>query len=523
MDLGYVHFDRPGASNTISEVLTLSEIANAVFRNKYVKLSEKSDTNPNGKTFMGRVVEGPFFIPEEVGRDSAIAQAPILRGDTIPIIPKYYALDRVEILGEYDGTRLLPSRTRPRPKSKVSELDLKTIHNITGSAGDLLLGKLDGYGEVDIFIDSTDKKILPRNFGIFGTVGSGKSNTAQALIEEVIKQEYAVVLFDVEGEYVNMDKPTNELIDLLKAYALSPSGVKDFEVLYPAPGEKPRADAHPFGVNFGTFDMYILFELVHATEAQERSFSVLVDEIEREKAEKKGTKKGPLTKERKKSEPYTLSRAIQKIYDLIEDGRINKPSGYALSGKLAYINRFGIFDVEGVEELDAEQLVQPGKLTVIDVSSCSDHVKNIAIVDVLKKVFNKKLEDPNAPKTLIVIEEAHTFISREAREKMEATVDMLKIIARRGRKRWLCLCFVSQQPAHIPTEIFELCNSRIIHAIKSEPNINALKSTTGGVVSEVWNIVPTLGQGQALIVTPQFTHPLIVNMRPAKSQRLFVD
>lgn len=523
MDLGYVHFDRPGASNVISEVLTLSEIANAMFRNKYVSLSEKSDNNPDGKTFIGRVVEGPFFIPEEVGRDSAIAQAPILRGDTVPIIPKYYALDRVEILGEYDGTRLLPSRTRPRPKSKVSELDLKAIHNITGSEGDLLLGKLDGYDKVNILIDSKDKKILPRNIGIFGTVGSGKSNTAQALIEEAIKQKYAVVLFDVEGEYVNMDKPTNELIDLLKGYALSPSGVKDFEVLYPAPGEKPRAGAQPFCVKFDVFDMYILFELVHATEAQERSFSVLVDEIEREKAERKEVKKGPLAKEQRKSEPYTLSRAIQKIYDLIEDNRINKPSGYALSGKLAYINRFGIFDVEGVKELDVNQLVKPGKLTVIDVSSCSDHVKNIAIVDVLKKVFDKKLEDPNAPKTLIVIEEAHTFISREAREKMEATVDMLKIIARRGRKRWLCLCFVSQQPAHIPTEIFELCNSRIIHAIKSEPNINALKSTTGGVVSEVWDIVPTLGQGQALVVTPQFTHPLIVNLRPAQSQRLFVE
>jgi DNA helicase HerA-like ATPase len=150
-------------------------------------------------------------------------------------------------------------------------------------------------------------------------------------------------------------------------------------------------------------------------------------------------------------------------------------------------------------------------------------VKNIAIVDVLKKIFDKKISDPESPKTLIAIEEAHTFISRESRDKMEATMDMLKIIARRGRKRWLCLCFISQQPAHIPNEIFELCNSRIVHAIKSQPNVTALKNTTGGVVSEVWNIVPTLGQGQALVVTPQFTHPLIVNIRPAMSERLFVE
>lgn len=523
MSLGYIHFDRPGASNEISELLTLSERASAIFRNRYVKIEEStSEESAKNNTFIGRIIEGPFFLPEEVGRDSAIAQAPILRGDTLPIIPKYYALSRVELLGEFEGKSLIPTRTRPRPKSKVSELDVDTIRKITGSRGSLLIGKLDGYENVDILLDENDKKILPRNIGIFGTVGSGKSNTAQVLVEEVIKQNYAVVLFDVEGEYTHMDKPTKELQALLENYGLKPNGMKKFKVWYPAPGESSRSDARAFTVKFETFDVYILFELVHATEAQERSFSAVVDALEEEKAKIRSLRKGPLAKE-KRVEPLTLRRAIEKIFELIEQNRINKPSGNALAGKLAYINRFGIFDIQGLPELTAEDLLVPGQVTVIDVSACSDPVKNIAIVDVLKKVFDKKVADPKSPKTLIVIEEAHTFISRETREKMEATMDMLKIVARRGRKRWLCLCFISQQPAHIPNEIFELCNSRIVHAIKSQPNITALKNTTGGVVSEIWDIVPTLGQGQALVVTPQFTHPLIVNIRPAMSERLFIE
>ncbi|MEM2144248.1 MAG: ATP-binding protein [Candidatus Jordarchaeaceae archaeon] len=523
MSLGYIHFDRPGSSNVISELLTLSEKANAIFRNKYVKVEESNpEESTVNNTFIGRIIEGPFFLPEEVGRDSAIAQAPILRGDTLPIIPKYYALSRVELLGEFEEKMLVPTRTRPRPKSKVSELDVDIIKKITGSKGNLLIGKLDGYDNVDILLDENDKKILPRNIGIFGTVGSGKSNTAQVLIEESIKQDYAVVLFDVEGEYTNMDKPTKELHALLEKYGLQPNGIKKFKVWYPAPGESSRSDAKAFTVKFETFDVYVLFELVQATEAQERSFSAVVDALEEEKIKLRNLKRGPLAKE-KRIEPLTLKRAIDKIFELIDQNKINKPSGYALAGKLAYIHRFGIFDVQGLPELSAENLVVPGQVTVIDVSACSDPVKNIAIVDVLKKIFDKKVADPKSPKTLIVIEEAHTFISRETREKMEATMDMLKIIARRGRKRWLCLCFISQQPAHIPNEIFELCNSRIVHAIKSQPNITALKNTTGGVVSEVWDIVPTLGQGQALVITPQFTHPLIVNIRPAMSERLFVE
>ena len=43
--------------------------------------------------------------------------------------------------------------------------------------------------------------------GVFGTVGSGKSNTAQVLAEEAIEAGWAVVLIDVEGEYVRMNEP----------------------------------------------------------------------------------------------------------------------------------------------------------------------------------------------------------------------------------------------------------------------------------------------------------------------------
>jgi DNA helicase HerA-like ATPase len=101
-------------------------------------------------------------------------------------------------------------------------------------------------------------------------------------------------------------------------------------------------------------------------------------------------------------------------------------------------------------------------------------------------------------------------------------MDMLKLIARRGRKRWLCLGFVSQQPSHLPNEIFELCNTRIIHSIKSEINLSTLKATVGGVRNEIWEMIPNLGPGEALIICPQFTHPLIVEMRPAKCERKFI-
>ena len=78
------------------------------------------------------------------------------------------------------------------------------------SPGDLTIGTLAGYPGVDVRLNSNQKKVIPRNIGIFGTVGSGKTNTAQVLIEEVARAGYAVIVFDVEGEYVEMDQPSTE-------------------------------------------------------------------------------------------------------------------------------------------------------------------------------------------------------------------------------------------------------------------------------------------------------------------------
>jgi DNA helicase HerA-like ATPase len=153
----------------------------------------------------------------------------------------------------------------------------------------------------------------------------------------------------------------------------------------------------------------------------------------------------------------------------------------------------------------------------------NDAAKNLSIAWLLRLVFEAKLIDPEAPRALIVIEEAHTFVSRESREKMTATLDMLKLIARRGRKRWLGLVFISQQPSHLPDEIFELCNTRFIHSIKSEYNLNPLRKTSGDVVSELWDIVPALGPGQALLTSPQFNHTILVDMRPSQSRRRLTE
>jgi DNA helicase HerA-like ATPase len=82
---------------------------------------------------------------------------------------------------------------------------------------------------------------------------------------------------------------------------------------------------------------------------------------------------------------------------------------------------------------------------------------------------------------------------------------------------------VSQQPGHLPEELFELANTRFIHQIKSAANLAPVKQTTGGVHEAVWLTIPALGPGQCLITGRTFKNPLFVNVRPAKSNRLLTS
>src|SRR5205085_1859781 len=162
---------------------------------------------------------------------------------------------------------------------------------------------------------------------------------------------------DVEGEYTEMDSPSNEerlFGKLRQQFGMEPAGLPDFRVSYPASCTSTRPDALPFTLRLAEFETGVIAELLQTT--------------------------------------------------------------------------------------------LPERNSVLDVSVANDTVKNLVTADLLRKTFAYKLAREQTPPTLLVIEEAHSFISRERAHTMQATLNMLRSVTRRGRKRWLSVAFVSQQP-----------------------------------------------------------------------------
>ncbi len=513
--LGFVDFDEKVSFDADRRVMVnvRGDAVGRVFRGKYVYIE-----SIDGRVFFGRVVSGPFYRPEGLPPDSMVAKAFTVRGENFERPPPFYAAFGVELLGEVKGGRLEATYTKPGPLSRVLEVPVKETERMLGFGGDMVLGHLLGYKGIKVRFRGDDPDFLPRNVGIFGTVGSGKTNTAMVLAEEAVRSGWGVFILDVEGEYTYMDVPNDDprmTAVLRSVYGLEPFGVEDFAVYRPVGRGSTRSEAKSFSVPFEDMDMYVFSEIIMASEPQQRYLGEVLEALEDSSGEEGGGFEDVVVGGGRRR--ITLRDVRSSIAEVSRGAeRFKKTSLLALMSKVDRLLRLGIFD--SGPPLPVEDRMRPGALTVIDLSDAEDVVKNIVIAWLLYKVFTLKLMGVGS-KTMVVIEEAHTFVSREARDRMTATIDMLKLISRRGRKRWLSLVFVSQQPGHLPQEVFELCNTRIVHSLRSEVNLDAIRKTSGGITREdVFNL-PSMSTGEALLVSPAIRFPQIIKVRPSATMK----
>lgn len=214
--------------------------------------------------------------------------------------------------------------------------------------------------------------------------------------------------------------------------------------------------------------------------------------------------------------------------------RVNaaNPPGNAISwrglrGRLGRLQRLNVFFDEsptGVKPIVYKKLLEPGTLTVVDLSDTGHSaLTNLVISDLLRGLHQAQDEraaaaeagGPPLTTALVVVEEAHEFLSRERIDKTPVLFDQVARIAKRGRKRRLGLCFVTQLPAHLPPQVLGLCNNFVLHKLSDPAVVSQLKRTVGGVDEGLWDRLPTLAPGQAVAAFAHLSRPLLVSVDPA--------
>jgi len=569
---GTTMFDLPNSQDDLITILLPKNNIRDIGAHSLVKIGSRTEENGgDGREYLGIVVSGPFHEPDGIRADSSMMIATTIHGSIF--MPDYHGKVLVELLGETKDDMMMPPRFRPLPNSPVFVLDSEETAKalkVKVEPG-ITLGMAIGHDDIEVQIPSNKKTVLPRHIGILGTTGGGKSTTVSGLMAQFQEKGIATVVIDTEGEYTHVDQSTKDdnMKKLLSRRDIKAKGINNVQV-YHLVGKETRAEAPTpikrFTLNFSSLSPYAAADIMGLTEAQFGRFFKAHDALKLILKDlgiypKQGEEKeaieinefeqgwpgvtlsllidiaGLLYAKIARSSPNPFNDIIKNNLERVQH-RIdavqtdNEQSWLALLSKLWQLRRTNVFDVPGAKPIPFNELIKPGSLTIIDLSdSDSTTVNNIVIANLLRGIqlvqenaYESAIKRGSNPAPVsIIIEEAHEFLSREKISKMSNLFEQVAKIARRGRKRWLGLVFVTQLPQHLPDEVLGLINSFVLHKINDANVISRLKRSIGGVDQGLWNKLPNLAPGQAIVSTPSIARSLLVAMDPTPCKLLMVD
>jgi len=567
-------FDLPNSKdNLVSVIIPLEDIQKIPIQS-LVRIKSLQDE----RIYQGIVVGGPFYEPDNLRADSPILVTSNVRGGTF--MPRFHGRALIEIIGEEINGSVVTARFRPIPNNPVFVLSSTETSIALKIDGDIELGVSMGHDDMPVNIPSDKKSVLPRHLGILGTTGGGKSTTVSGVINEFQKSEIATVLIDTEGEYTNIDKATEDkrMIAALDYQKKKAEGVKNTTVyhLYGRDTANPNHErVISFCLKFENLSPYAMMEILELSDAQQDCFRkaydiaydvlkklkiypttpeeeqdlIELDEFDRGLPKLTlpimydivqacvAKREGQLTKENgeptffMKSDLYSKRKEVLQAFASLEF-KENKFSWFKVKGRLGLLLRYGIFDNPKANFLDYDVLTKPGNVSIIDLSDTdSPQLNNLVIAELLRGLMQKQNEtykeaqkdEKKLRKVMVIIEEAHEFLSANRIKEMPELYQQVARIAKRGRKRWLGLTFVTQLPQHLPDEVLGLINNFILHKISDAGVISRLKKSLGGVDESLWNKVPNLAPGQAVVSFSSWARPLLVAINPTPCKLLMVE
>ena len=568
--VGRTMFDTPSSKDGTVTVLLPKDSIDVLPSQALVRIDSLQD----GRTYLGAVVEGPFAEPDGLRADSTPMVVTTVKGGLL--MPQFHGRAQIELIGEQlaDGI-VVPPRRRPRPNSPVFALDAGETARVLKVQGDLRLGLADGLEDLPVCVPAHSKSVFPRHLGVLGTTGGGKSTTVAGLIAKAQQQQMAVVLIDTEGEYCALHEPTEkpEMLQSLSRRGLEAAGVPQTHVYYLVGRDVANPD-HPhttaFTLRFSDLSPYAVQEILELNEAQserffkayditkmamerlkiwprsedEKSQLLELDELESGHPRMTLTHLYDVVKEiaavidKDGGKPWLetteFDRSREQLHQIIHTVNPPKhvPSWRALMGRIGRLKRLGIFDAANAKPLDYSKMLQPGRVSILDLSDTeSPQINNLVIAALLRGVQEQqeisyqaavKAKRPPTP-ALVFIEEAHEFLSAQRIKKMEVLFQQVARIARRGRKRWLGLVFITQLPQHLPDEVLGLVNNWILHKVGDAGVVNRLRRAIGGIHESLWQHLPSLAPGQAVVSFTTLARPLLVSVDPSPAKLLMVD
>ncbi|MDP2815738.1 MAG: type IV secretion system DNA-binding domain-containing protein, partial [Rectinemataceae bacterium] len=340
----------------------------------------------------------------------------------------------------------------------------------------------------DITWDSTKNP----NFGIMvtGDPGYGKTQTIRALMSELRKKGYPVLVFDFKNDYSDNDfvKELN-----LKVYDIVENGLP-FNPLTLLPNEtgmvQPIRQCHDLTSIIARVEGLKEQQQYRLVEAMKRSY------------EKHGIDpKAKVRPEEISSEPIF----DEVLEELANDDDVAKTVLY----RLQKFSDLGLFPTTK-QEVNFDELIQDGVVLTMNDEANAPLMQILAEIMIVKlHALVKRGDQPRALKRLLVFDEAWRI----------AKSQRLVELAREGRSFGLGIIVGTQKPKDIPENLMS-CLRTQIYLFNNEPDdqkiiLKSLCNTTSGSTAErLLRVIKGFGKFEGYISSAQYQQGVRVNIVP---------
>lgn len=514
-----------------------------------VKLAESLDSGfavINGHTYrvgqVGSFVRIPqgyqdlFGIVSEVGATAAPIQADISGVDSGRWMT-------VQLAGETLGGQFERGLSQhPNINDSVHLVTEADLRRIYGSVGEdqIVVGRLASAENIDVRL-SLDA-LVTRHSAILGSTGAGKSTTVASLLRSIIRKDEnpgspgaRILMLDIHGEY------TKALEDVATVFSATPSrGQESLFVPYWALEAEELLDFITGGLS----------------DAHEIAFTDKISELK-----DNGIKAHPRAGIDSKTltvdspVPFSLKQLWYELIDfetttylgvnrdepaLEQRGDADtlvapKYQPHAMGAKGPFINtsakgirrplnflrsrlldrRYDFLlhpgdwepDVTGAVKKDLDKLLEgwlghDKQITILDLSGVPSAVLTRLIGAILRIVYEalfwsrEKSEGGVERPLLVVMEEAHRYLGPDA-----GTVasEVVKRIAKEGRKYGVGAMIVSQRPAEVDETVLSQCGTIIALRLSNPVDRSRVKGTLPDNLAGLMDLLPVLRTGEAII------------------------
>jgi uncharacterized protein len=179
-------------------------------------------------------------------------------------------------------------------------------------------------------------------------------------------------------------------------------------------------------------------------------------------------------------------------------------------------------DIDGKTTKDLDDLLEgwiggPEPITILDLSGIPNSVLNDLIGALLRIIYDAIFWAKEIPEgglhrpLLLVLEEAHAYLSKD---NSGSAANVVRKIAKEGRKYGVGMMIVSQRPSEIDSTILSQCGTIFAMRLANDVDRGQVTSAASDNLKGLFEMLPILRTGEAIIVGEAVSLPIRTLISP---------